>query len=678
MRQLHVGVLAATGAGTALVTALLVALAVVDPAPVEATGVVYLSGFLAMALAGCVLAGFRPRHPIAWVFVLGGAGTLLAAALKELALADDLSGTAAGWVGVTSMVVFGAAWIGVTTLPLLLFPDGRARGRVARAGLVVVVALIVAVVAGVLAGAQPDDALPPSPLRVEAWGDLPLQVVNLAVVLGVVVSLAAAITLATRWRRSAGRERRQLAWLGAAALLMVTLLVTSVVAIAATSGMPEIVGATVEAIEIAAVPVAMLAAIVDARLFDIDVVFKRSLVYAALVALVVAAYAAAIAVASSVVGTLVASVVVAFALTPVKDWLSRQVETRLYGSRRRPAEALALVGQRVGIVPAAGDAAATLSAAAEALGTGLRLGEVRIVLGGGATLTGGWADGRRPGTSRVELPLTAFGITEGRLEVTAAAGDSLRDADLALLRQLAPQVALVAHAVGAAVGVQRSRERIVGAREAERLRLRRDLHDGLGPALAGLTLQVEAVGACLPADPTRAAELNTRVADGLRAVIGEVRAAVDGLRPADLDQLGLAGALAERARALSSGGTVVDVAIETSPGISPAAEVAAYRIATEALANVVRHARAQRCCVRVARRGADLVVRVEDDGRGYDVATTDAGVGVDSMRARAEEIGGRLTVTSSPGGGTVVEAVLPAGHPPSSPVDALDGSVVAP
>jgi signal transduction histidine kinase len=450
---------------------------------------------------------------------------------------------------------------------------------------------------------------------------------------------------------------------------MAALLAASLVMAAAFPDLPPIVGASVEAAEIAVFPLAVLAAILDARLFDIDLVFRRSLVYGALIGLVVTFYAAAIAVttaaagrSATVVGTLVASVPVALALTPVKDWLTRQVETRLYGARRRPVEALALVGSHVDTPEPSTVGRATLDAAAQTLGSGLRLDGVRIVVDAEPSLVGEWSSGRpvRAAVRQppVEIALTAFGASVGTVLVSIAPDDALTDNDLALLRQLAAQVGLIAHSVRTASALQRSRERIVGVREAERLRLRRDLHDGLGPALAGLTLQVEAVGACVATDPDRAVLLNSGVATGLRAVIDEVRAAVDGLRPAELDQLGLAGALAEQARSLSSGGLAVHVEC-VAPALPPATEVAAYRIASEAMANTLRHAQARSCLVHVVQDGAALVVRVEDDGRGVSEVVGRTGVGLDSMRLRAEEIGGRFTYSNATGAGTVVEAVLP-------------------
>jgi signal transduction histidine kinase len=197
------------------------------------------------------------------------------------------------------------------------------------------------------------------------------------------------------------------------------------------------------------------------------------------------------------------------------------------------------------------------------------------------------------------------------------------------------------------------------AREEERKRLRRDLHDGLGPALAALTLHVDALRNRLDA-PAVDADL-LRLRSGIQGTVLDVRRMVEGLRPPALDELGLPGAVEQLADRLTAGtDLLVDVAIVGPLALPAAVEVAAYRVAQEALTNVVRHAGAQRACVRVRVDGGELVLEVTDDGTGTP-APRDGGVGLGSMRERAEELGGRLEVTGRPGRGTRVVARLPVG-----------------
>jgi signal transduction histidine kinase len=212
--------------------------------------------------------------------------------------------------------------------------------------------------------------------------------------------------------------------------------------------------------------------------------------------------------------------------------------------------------------------------------------------------------------------------------------------------------------------VQRSRGQLVTAREEERRRLRRDLHDGLGPALAGVAMRLEATGALVERDPAAAREQLAQLRAETSEAIDDIRRLVYELRPPQLDELGLVGAIEERAARLAVGEGAeargLRVRVEAPPELPvlPAAvEVAAYRIAQEALANVVRHSGARGCTVRIALDGG-LDLEVRDDGGGLSEQHR-PGVGLGSMRERAAELGGSCTVEQSNGGGTVVRAHLP-------------------
>jgi signal transduction histidine kinase len=208
--------------------------------------------------------------------------------------------------------------------------------------------------------------------------------------------------------------------------------------------------------------------------------------------------------------------------------------------------------------------------------------------------------------------------------------------------------------------LQRSRESLVNAREEERRRLRRDLHDGVGPQLAALMLELE-TASDLVSDNPEASTLITKLSERAREIVSDVRRSVHALRPPALDELGLVGALREGA--IHYGPEDLHVSVENPEELShlPAAvEVACYRIAQEALANVVRHARANNCSIRIRldEEAEALIVEVEDDGRG--IRDDDrAGIGMSSMRERTEELGGWCTVKPLAEGGTLVRAFLP-------------------
>jgi signal transduction histidine kinase len=203
--------------------------------------------------------------------------------------------------------------------------------------------------------------------------------------------------------------------------------------------------------------------------------------------------------------------------------------------------------------------------------------------------------------------------------------------------------------------LQESRERLVVAREEERRRIRRDLHDGLGPALGGTVFQLESARLLVRRDPDAAEQQIATTSRQVQEVVADVRRLVHDLRPPALDDRGLVGALRQQAE---QSPVRVEVDAEELGELSAAVEVAAYRIASEAVTNVTRHAAATRACVRLWREGADLVVEVSDDGVGI-AADAQVGVGLVGLRERAAELGGRSEVICPAEGGTVVRAWLP-------------------
>jgi signal transduction histidine kinase len=243
-------------------------------------------------------------------------------------------------------------------------------------------------------------------------------------------------------------------------------------------------------------------------------------------------------------------------------------------------------------------------------------------------------------------------------------GERWRRSERDALDLAARRVAALVWAAGLIADLQTSRERIVAGREEERRRLRHDLHDGVGPQLAGLALQLDSLGRRLGPDDANAARVQM-LRDRLRDTVIEVRRVVDNLRPPALDDVGLVEAVRQQVSAYAvvgagSGGAGPMVEVQSPAQLPPlpaAVEVAAYRIVTESVTNAVRHGSPQRCCVRIDAEGATLVLRVSDDGNGI---APDAvqGVGLTSMRERAAELGGVLDVSSGPDG-TTVTARLP-------------------
>ncbi len=264
--------------------------------------------------------------------------------------------------------------------------------------------------------------------------------------------------------------------------------------------------------------------------------------------------------------------------------------------------------------------------------------------------------GQRPSDRDLaDVPLTYQGVEIGHLFVAPRhAATTLSNRDLKLLSDLAQQLGVALYAIRASEQVQASRAALVTAREEERRRIRRDLHDGLGPALASMKLQLAAVTRLMPVDPERAADLLSELRGDIDETTADIRRLVYGLRPPLVDELGLVAAL--RNHPSANAGLHVTVEPDHLPDLPAAVEVALYRIASEAIHNAVRHSGGRRCQVSIQVEADEVRMRVTDDGRGLPDALVD-GVGLSAIRERAAELGGRVDVATSEG--TAIVTVIP-------------------
>ena len=268
--------------------------------------------------------------------------------------------------------------------------------------------------------------------------------------------------------------------------------------------------------------------------------------------------------------------------------------------------------------------------------------------------------GLRPATPLVSLPLSYQEQPLGTLHLAPriVAGVPL-PIDEKLLADLTRQISLTLHAMLLSAELQESRRRIVTAREEGRLLLRRDLHDGLGPALATMTMQADTARDLLPDDPVAADQLLAQLIDQAQATVVEVRRIVHGLRPPALDELGLFGALELLAEGFATPDLRVVVRLpEQQPPLPAAVEVAVYRVAQEALTNVRRHARAAPVPLAMWVDPGALCLSISDDGGGLPQEIV-AGLGLSSMRERAQELGGTLVVQPNEPRGTCIAARFP-------------------
>jgi signal transduction histidine kinase len=419
------------------------------------------------------------------------------------------------------------------------------------------------------------------------------------------------------------------------------------------------------------IPLSIGIAILRYRLWDIDPIINRTLVYGALTIAVVGIYVLVVGYLGAIFGTsgnlaisLVATGLVAVLFQPLRDRLQRAVNRLMYGERDDPYVVVSRLGRRLEATIAPENVLPTI------VGTireALKLPYAAIALPqDGNCFEIVAASGEEPAADPLVLPLSYGGESVGKLLLAPRAPDeSFSAADQRLLDGLARHAGVAVHGVRAMADLRRSRERLVLAREEERRRLRRDLHDELAPTLAALGLSAAAVGELIATDPKEAAFANEKLRAALRATVGDVRRLAYDLRPPALDELGLLEAIKERAARYSSELQVKVEATDLPHALPAAVEVATYRIVQEALMNVFRHAKASTCAVRLTcPEGQALKVEVTDDGVGLPVSP-EPGIGLRSIRERSVELGGECVVENASPTGTRVFVRLPLAEPGS-------------
>jgi signal transduction histidine kinase len=621
------------------------------------------------ALVGALVASRHPRNPIGWIFSTEGVLFGLVILASNYWMAGQ-SGEAnlpgieiAQWLSLW-------IWIPTTMLPLtfllLLFPDGRlpsARWRPIAwsAGL----GLTLYIVSTALHPRPPTNPNPRlNPFGIPGIAGVLDQLGIVIFPLLLVGTFGTLAALVVRFRRSRGIEREQLKWLAYGGMLAILGISAMVAWSAFRPDDPVVFQWTLTGVWVGLTVIAIAAgiAILRHRLYDIDILINRTLVYGALSAGVVAIYVLLVGAlgalfqsSGNLVLALLATGLVAILFQPLRARLQRGVNHMMYGERDDPYAVLSRLSQQLKTTLAP---TAVLPNIVETVAQTLKLPYVALALTHGNRLEIAAAYGR-PGGDPVQLPLVYQAETVGQLLVAPRApSEAFTPAERRLLEEIAVQAGVAAHAVRLTADLQRSRERLITAREEERRRLRRDLHDGLGPQLASLRLTLAAALELLRHDVDAAERLLQELAIHTQAAIADIRRVVYDLRPPALDDLGLVLALREQAAHYSQAGLQITIdAPEQLPPLPAAVEVAAYRIVQEALTNVVRHAQARTCAVCLT-LGHALDVEIRDDGVGLPPDRR-AGVGLTSMRERTVELGGTYQIESMPGEGTCIHARLP-------------------
>jgi two-component system NarL family sensor kinase len=409
------------------------------------------------------------------------------------------------------------------------------------------------------------------------------------------------------------------------------------------------------------VPLAVAYAIVRHQALNIEVVISRSLVIGALSVALAGLYAAVVSLLSLLFGgnavweQATGATLIALVAHPLYARLRRAINKRLFGAGTDPYRLVSTLASQLESVPTPAEQLDTM---VETIGTALRLTYVAIELDRDAGREKAASFGT-PTSASHRLPLTYQGEQVGLL-VIARRGprEVLGRKELSVLTAVARHAGTVAYTARLTTDLVRSRDRLVRAREEERRWLLRELHDGVGPTLAAVTLGLHASRRTLD-DSTPAGVLLDRMQDALAGAITEIRRLARDLRPPALDNLGLLGAVREFLLSVDGEELAVGLhAPETLPPLPPAVDVAAYRIVCEAVTNVTRHAKASRCTVHFRVEDCGLVIEIADDGIGL-VECPGQGLGLGSMRERADELGGELRITTPDGGGTRIRAVLP-------------------
>jgi signal transduction histidine kinase len=633
---------------------------------------------LSYALLGGRIISHHPRHSIGWLLIISAilygftALTVGNTAFQSLNPANPLPWS--GWLNWLNRWV----WVQALVLPfimgLLFFPDGRLLSS--RWWWLVGLTLLGLVGAVVSLGLHPGPisawSIPGSnPYGIPGTEAFFESILNVSGALLAVAGLGALLAVGLRFKHSKGIERAQLKWVVyTSSTLFVGLgLITAFVMFFVSGPVATELSIILTDLYILGIAVSISIAILRHRLYDINLTINRTLVYGALTLIVMGVYVLVVGGLSLLFqaqGSLPLSLlgvgVVAIVVQPVREWLQRAVNRLMYGDRDDPYAALSRLSQRLESTFAP---EAVLPNIVETVAQSLKLPYVALTLArlsdsvnASETFPIVAAYGSPP-PDQLQLPLIYQSETIGALIVGLRAGEAFSPADRRLLEELGRHIGVAAHALKLTADLQRSREQLVTAREEERRRLRRDLHDGLGSQLAALHLRADTVRTLIPKNPEAAIDVAVELRDEIRATVTEIRRLVYELRPPALDELGLAGAL----RALPIQGTRANdlqVTINSPdplPALPAAVEVAAYRIAQEALTNVIRHGYARTCSIRIELADS-LCLDICDDGVGLPTHPQ-TGVGLRSMRERAEELGGTCRVEANAQGGTRVSASLP-------------------
>jgi signal transduction histidine kinase len=638
----------------------------------------FTTAFLTMAVVGAFIASRQPGNAVGWIFIAVPFIAAMSVAAWEYAIfalvgrPDPLPGAlAAVWISEWP-------WALVLSLPftylLMLFPDGRLPSPRWRP-----FAWATGVFIGFVTVAFAFDPIyhrrlgVGNPLGIEAFEPL-VDFVEGPGFAGLFVAMFVSLaSLVIRYRRSDRGRRQQIKWVAYAAAIASSAF--------ALSSLSDVLGlesawsrSILPLIAFVTIPVAVGVAILRFRLFDIDVVIRRTLVVGILAAFVTALYVGIVVGIGALVGSrgnlllsIVATALIALAFQPAREWARRFTNRLVYGKRATPYEVMSEFAER-----AAGtysfDEVLPRMAEIVAAGTGARRAAVWLRVGGElrraavfpaaddswpASVKGD--DGGVPGAD-ASVPVRHRGEVLGAITVAMPLAEPLTPTHDKLLADVASQAGLVLRNVRLIEDLRASRQRLVAAQDEERRRLERNIHDGAQQQLVALAVKLRLVETLAPKDPEKAARMAAEAKAEVQDALENLRDLARGIYPPLLADQGLAAALEAQARKAAIPVSVHPDGVGRYP---QEVEAGAYFCVLEALQNVAKYAEASRVDVNLRADNGELVFEVADDGKGFDPERTPPGSGLTNMRDRLEALGGSVEVTSRPGEGTTVSGRIP-------------------
>ncbi|MFN2589931.1 MAG: histidine kinase [Actinomycetota bacterium] len=649
--------------------------------------VTFLSITAAFPIVGILILARQPRNRIGWILMAIGIGWVLPfGEIGEFLISRNLLG------GPVFVALSGPTWappIGLMGTSLLLrFPNGELLSpRWRKVEWIAAVAISVTVLAILFDPRNLGEVgFPnlPNPLGIEAIKPL-LDVVIALIILIPLTIIASAFSLVRRFRRSSGIERLQLKWLtSAAAVVAVVYLLAMIASINYTwestiaSQNPAVVTfiQNLAVFSFVLIPIAIGFAVLKYRLYDIDVVINKTLVYGAMAAFITAVYVAIVVGLGRAVGSernlalsILATALVAVGFQPVRERVQRWANRLVYGKRATPYEVLSEFSGGMSHAVATEELLPEM-ARMVARGTGAARADIWLHLGGQFVLEASWhssvGEGPPPGrTVRTEdairdeadaaVPVRHQGQLLGVIAVTKGRGEAVRPGDLKLLEDLASQAGLVVRNVRLIEDLRTSRQRLVTAQDEERRRLERDLHDGAQQRLVSIALALRMARNHI--DPDTEPELAARVdqaAEQMALALSELREFARGIHPAILTERGLVPALESLAERSPVAASVVASVDRRLPAT---VEATAYFVVSEALANVGKYSKASRVTIEAKTEDRYLLVEVADDGVGG--ADPSRGSGLRGLADRVAVVDGRLEIDSPPGEGTRLRCTIP-------------------